>query len=58
MKTEVISVCYSTERLEALRQYRTEAELQEGMETALSALYEKHVPSELREQIETVEGGV
>ena len=58
MKTAVISVCYSTERLEVLWQYRTEAELQEGLESVLPALYEKYVPSEVRERIEAaVEGG-
>lgn len=58
MKTAVISVCYSTERLEALRRYRTEAELQDELESVLPALYEKYVPSEVRERIEAaVEGG-
>lgn len=59
MKIAVISVCYSAERLEALRQYQTEAELQEGLEAVLPALYEKYVPSDVREQIEAAaEGGV
>lgn len=58
MKMAVISVCYSTERLEALRQYRTEAELQDGLKSVLPTLYERYVPSEVRERIEAaIEGG-
>lgn len=57
MKTAVIPVCYNTEKLEALRQYRTETVLQEGLEAALHALYKKYVPSDVREQIEAAEEG-
>jgi hypothetical protein len=52
MKRETISVPFNTEKLEALRQYRTGEQLQEELESVLQALYEKHVPTDVRERIE------
>lgn len=57
MKTAVIPVCYNTEKLEALRQYSTETELQEGLEAVLHEIYKKYVPSDVQEQIEEAEEG-
>lgn len=51
MKTTIIPIRYSTEKLEALRQYRTEAELQEGLEAVLQLIYEKYVPVDVRENM-------
>ena len=53
MKTSAIPIWFSTEKLEALRQYRTDIQLQEGLEAVLQAQYEKHVPTEVRERIES-----
>lgn len=53
MKTTLIQIYYELEKLEALRQYRNNAELIEDMEALLQALYEKNVPAEVRERIES-----
>ena len=55
MKTTMISIRYSTEKLETLLQHRTETELQTGLETALRALYEMYVPAEIRETLDRQE---
>lgn len=53
MKTTRIQIYYELEKLEALRQYRNDAELKADLEAVLQALYEKNVPAEVRECIES-----
>lgn len=53
MKTTLIQIYYELEKLEALRQYRNNAEINEDMEALLQALYEKNVPAKVRERIES-----
>ncbi|WP_166428723.1 DUF6103 family protein [Lacrimispora algidixylanolytica] len=53
MKITLIQIYYELEKLEALRQYRNNAEINEDMEALLKALYEKNVPAEVRERIES-----
>lgn len=53
MKTTLIPIYYKLEKLEALRQYRNDAELKAELEVVLQALYEENVPAEVRERIES-----
>lgn len=53
MKTTLIQIYYEQEKLEALRQYRNDAELKAALEAVLQALYEKNVPTKVREHIES-----
>lgn len=53
MKTTLIQIYYELEKLEALWQYRNDAQINEDMEAVLQALYEKNVPAEVRERIES-----
>ncbi|MDW2797594.1 DUF6103 family protein [Clostridium boliviensis] len=53
MKTTLIQIYYGLEKLEALRQYRNDAQINEDMEGVLQALYEKNVPAEVQERIES-----
>lgn len=53
MKTTLIPIYYEMEKLEALRQYRNVAELNADLEAVLQALYEKNVPAEVQERIES-----
>lgn len=53
MKTTLIQIHYEMEKLDALRQYRNVAELNADLEAVLQALYEKNVPAEVRERIES-----
>lgn len=53
MKTTLIQIHYEMEKMEALRQYRNVAELNADLEAVLQALYEKNVPAEVRERIES-----
>ena len=53
MKTTIIQIHYEMEKLEALRQNRNVAELNADLEAVLQALYEKNVPAEVRERIES-----
>ncbi len=53
MKTTLIQIHYELEKLEALRKYRNDAELKADLEAALQALYEKNVPAEVRERVES-----
>jgi len=53
MKTTLIQIHYEMEKLEALRQYRNVAELNADLEAVLQALYQKNVPAEVRERIES-----
>ena len=59
MKLSTIQIQYNTEKLNLLRQYKTEEALQTVMEAELQKLYEKHVPAEAQAYIESKkEGGV
>lgn len=54
MKKSSIQFQYDTEKLRAIRQYmKDETELQTGLETFLQTLYEQHVPTAVREYIES-----
>lgn len=53
MKTTLIQIHYEMEKMEVLRQYRNVAELNADMEAVLQALYEKNVPAEVQERIES-----
>jgi len=53
MKTTLIQIHYEMEKMEALRQYRNVAELNADLEAVLQALYEKNIPAEVRERIES-----
>ena len=53
MKTTLIQIHYEMEKMEALRQYRNVAKLNVDLEAVLQALYEKNVPAEVRERIES-----
>ena len=53
MKTTLIQIYYELEKLEALRLYRNDAELNADLEAVFQALYEKNVPAEVRERIES-----
>ncbi len=53
MKTTLIQIYYELKKLEALRQYRNDAELKADLGAVLQALYEKNVPAEVRERIES-----
>lgn len=53
MKTTLIQIYYELEKLEALRQYRNDAELKADLEAVLQVLYEKYVPAEVRGRIES-----
>jgi hypothetical protein len=54
MKTSTIQIGYSTEKLDSIRCYlKDEAELQTELTALLQTLYEKHVPKEVQERIES-----
>ena len=53
MKTTLIQIYYELEKLKVLRQFRNDAELKADLEAVLQALYEKNVPAEVRERIES-----
>jgi len=57
MKTSTIQYQYDTEKLNLLRQYKEEEELQAVMEAELQKLYEKHVPAGVRAYIESKKEG-
>lgn len=53
MKKSTVQIQYDAEKLRVLRQYaKDEAELKAGLESLLQALYETHVPAEVRENID------
>lgn len=57
MEMSIIQIQYDTEKMRVLKQYmQDESELQKGMESLLQTLYEKYVPSEVREHIENQTG--
>jgi hypothetical protein len=53
MKTTLIQIYCELEKLEALRQYRNDAQINEDMEAVLQALYEKNVPAKVQKRIES-----
>lgn len=56
MKNSTIQIQYDDEKLRAIRQYMNdEEELQDGLEALLQMLYEKYVPADVRECIESRE---
>lgn len=57
MKVSTVQIRYNSEKLSTLRKHMNEAELQVGLESLLQALYEKHVPAEVREAIDRKEEG-
>jgi len=53
MKVSTIQIQYDTEKLCVLRKYmKDEAELKAGLESFLQNLYEKHVPTEVRDTVD------
>ena len=48
MKMSTIQIRYDSEKLNALRKYRNEAELHAGLEAHLQELYERNAPPEAR----------
>lgn len=55
MKVSTVQIRYDSEKLRTLRKHMNEAELRTGLEALLQALYEKHVPAEVRETIDGIE---
>ncbi|HQK35726.1 MAG TPA: DUF6103 family protein [Spirochaetales bacterium] len=54
MKASAVQIEYDADKLSALRQYMpVESALKAGLENLLQELYEKHVPAEVREYIES-----
>ncbi|WP_173361736.1 DUF6103 family protein [Desulfitobacterium hafniense] len=57
MKTSTIQIQYDKEKLEAIRHcLKDEVKLEIELTAFLQTLYEKHVPEEVREGIESQEG--
>ena len=48
MKMSTVQIWYDSEKLGALREHMSEAELRAGLEALLQALYERNVPAELQ----------
>ena len=58
LKMSTIQIQYDTGKLCALRQCMPdETALEAGLEASLKALYEKYVPAEVREYIDSQKGG-
>lgn len=58
MKISTVQIPYDSEKLRVLRKYMMgEERLQACLEASLQALYEKHVPAEVRETIARQEEG-
>ncbi len=57
MKNTTVQITYPTEKLEAIKQYigRKEIDMAVELQEALSRLYEKHVPRDVREFLEARE---
>lgn len=47
MKMSTVQIRYDREKLNAIREHMSEAELRAGLEAYLQVLYEKNVPAEL-----------
>jgi hypothetical protein len=54
MKNTTVQITYPAEKLDAIRQYmgKKDASLDAEMQEALTRLYEKHVPRDVREFLE------
>jgi hypothetical protein len=48
MKMSTVQIRYDREKLSAIREHMSEAELRAGLEEHLQELYERNVPAELR----------
>ena len=59
MKTDTVSISMDTEKLRAIKRYmgKKEADLEQEMVIQLQRLYEKYVPSNVREYIDENEDG-
>ena len=57
MKNATVQITYSSEKLAAIRQYlgKKDVEMNAELGDALTKLYEKHVPREVREYLESRE---
>jgi hypothetical protein len=57
MKNTTVQITYPSEKLEAIRQYigKKDIDMSVELQEALSRLYEKHVPREVREFLEARE---
>ncbi len=57
MKNTTVQITYPTEKLEAIKQYigRKEIDMAAELQEALSRLYDKHVPRDVREFLEARE---
>lgn len=57
MKNATVQVSYPTEKLDAIRQYtgKKEVDMTAELQDALTKLYEKHVPRDVREFLEARE---
>ena len=57
MKNTTVQITYPTEKLEAIKQYigRKEIDMSAELQEALSRLYDKHVPRDVREFLEARE---
>ena len=55
MKNATVQITYPSEKLAAIRQYMGKKDVEMGTELqdALTKLYEKHVPREVREYLES-----
>jgi hypothetical protein len=59
MKKTTVKISFEAEKLHAIHRYmKDEAELQAELDALLQALYEKHVPTPVREYIESRDTGV
>ena len=56
MKNATVQITYPSEKLAAIRQYMGKKDVEMGAELqdALTKLYEKHVPREVREYLESL----
>ena len=57
MKNATVQITYPSEKLAAIRQYmgKKDVEIDAELHDALTKLYEKHVPREVREYLESLE---
>jgi len=57
MKNTTVQIAYPTEKLDAIRQYtdKKKVDMAVELQDALTKLYEKHVPREVREFLEARE---
>jgi len=57
MKNAIVQITYPSEKLDAIRQYtgKKDVDMTAEMQDALTKLYEKHVPRDVREFLEARE---